>query len=520
MIREWWDARKARFARQAAEDRKVVESLQSGRPGPRAGGLQEQAVVDGWATQGGAWEWFERLYSDPAFLAAVTDPGHRRQGADYPFFFNESQLAVLRDQSRNLCRMNSHAEGLIGGLLAYTIGTGASVRVAPKEGLADDQKETAESLATAAQAHADHTAKRNNWTLRQQEFFTRSRRDGDGLFRLFFHDDGQTDVRFVWPEQLKQPAGHTADEYAFGVKPDPDDGETFVEYAVEPVGGGPHAEPDLVPAGEIIHVRCNVDSGVRRGCPDFTFGVSDLLTAGHRLELAMGEQSRLQACIAYVRQHTNATASSITQFVASDPATRRVPNPLTGQDKLVKHYEPGQVVDTNQNTAFLPAPYNAGIAGHLEVSKLMVRSACAKWNAPEWLGSSDASNNNFASSLTAESPFVIRVKLIQQVYAEAFRTLFERVIAHAVACGLLDADTLELCEVIVTLPNPETRNRLADAQTAALEIPLGVDSRQSYADRQGRDWAKVHAENERYLEETGGAGGPLPIPGDPAPAPS
>lgn len=506
MIREWWESKKAALQRRTLEDMKVVESLSgTGKPS----NLLEQRQVDGY-WQRMFQDFYDRLSNDPNFFGGVNNTSRRKTGGNFPFFDSEQELGVLRESARMLCGMNPHAKGLLNGLLGFTVGLGASVRVQPKKDVPEARAAEAETLQPQAQAHIDRTQVRNGWVRRHQEFFSRSRRDGEAYLRLFFLDNGDTDIRFVWPEQIRQPPNSTTQEYGFGVKPDPDDGEKIVEYAVYPVDD--EQTPDYVPADEMISVLCNVDTGVRRGIPDFCWGVADLLSASSGLEMAMGEGSRLQASIAYIRQHTNATQTQIQSFVAADPSTTRKTDPFTGKDKYVKNYEPGLIVDTNQNTSFVGSPYNAGIAGHLEVSKLMVRSACVAWNAPEWLGSADASNNNFASSLVAESPFVKQIKLIQQIYCEAFKCLFERVLCHAVEAGLIPREVLELLEVVVTLPDPESRNGLVDAQQAAIEIPLGVDSRQQYADRHGRDYERVLKDNEEYIEDTGGMGNPLPLP--------
>jgi hypothetical protein len=508
MIREWWQSKKAALQRRTLEDMKVVESLSgSGKPN-----LLEQKQVDGY-WQRMFSDFYDRLTNDPNFFGGVNNTSRRKTGGDFPFFNSEQELGVLRESARMLCGMNPHAKGLLKGLLGFSIGLGASVRVQPKKNVPEQRADEAEKLQEAAQAHVDCTQTRNRWVARHQEFFTRSRRDGEAYFRLFHHEDGQTDIRFVWPEQIRQPPNSTSEQYGYGVQTDPDDAEKILEYSVYPVDD--EQTPDYVPADEMISVLCNVDTGVRRGIPDFCWGVADLLSAANGLEMAMGEGSRLQASIAYIRQHTNATTSQIQSFVAADPTTTRKTDPFTGKDKYVKNYEPGLIVDTNDKTTFVGSPYNAGIAGHLEVSKLMVRSACVAWNAPEWLGSADASNNNFASSLVAESPFVKQIKLMQQVYCEAFKCLFERVLHHAVEKGLLPLEVMDLLEVVVTLPDPESRNGLADAQQASIEIPLGVDSRQQYADRHGRDYDRIEKDNEAYLEATGGMGNPLPLPGMP-----
>ena len=55
--------------------------------------------------------------------------------------------------------------------------------------------------------------------------------------------------------------------------------------------------------------------------------------------------------------------------------------------------------------------------------------------------------------------------------------------------------------------------KLEESQRAAIEIPLGVDSRQRYAQEQGRDWHQIETDNEEYQDAHGADGPPLPLPG-------
>ncbi len=458
-------------------------------------------------------DYLERQVADLNFAGSTT-ANMRKDGSDFPYYRNEAELTILRDASRLCVRTNPHAEGLLSGLTAYTISSGATVTATPRKDVGDDAAGRAADVAKKVQYVIEQTEKRNKWGSRQQEFFHRSRRDGEAYLRLFFQNDGATDIRFVWPEQIRKPnTGYTNEQFGYGVGTDPDDAETVLEYAVYPIGEESSPDPDIVPAEEMISLLVNVDSGVRRGLPDFIFGVKDLLDAGLKLEKSMGVGSSIQASIAYIRQHTNAQASQIQAFVAADPAMKTKLD-ISGREKYVQNYEPGTVVDTNQNTAFLASPYNAGIPGHIQVSQLMIRSACVKYNAPEWLGSADASNNNFASSLTVESPFYNKVKQIQKPIEMVFTDLFERVIRHAIDCGVLPADTFDLIAIEVKLPDPLSRNKLTEAQVAAIEIPLGLNSPQNYAASQGYDYKQITVDNEKHREETGGMGSVLPIPSD------
>lgn len=414
----------------------------------------------------------------------------RRDKSDFPFFRSEAELGIIRDASRILCGDDPYAIGLLNGLESYTIGDGATVRVEAKN-------EHGKTLAEMAQRVVDKFCQRNKFQFKQKEFFKRSRRDGEAYWRLFAND-GECNLRFVWPEQIKQPPNADPAEWQYGRRSEIGDAEVTIEWSVFPADGV-DLQPEYVPADEIVFIHLNVDTGVARGLPDFAGGTGDTLRDADKLADNMGIGSALQAAIAYIRQHDGAPAETVRAFAGTDASYTKT-DVFTGRIKNVRNMDPGTIVDTNQNTTFIPSPYSGAATSHLEVGKMLLRRACVRWNAPEWLGSSDASNNNYASSLTAESPFVLAIKASQALYADCFRDLFERVLKIASLSGKLPGidtkDLFEAIEIKVTLPTPIARNRLEDAQRNAIEIQAGYQSPQQAAEECGREFDRVKKDRE------------------------
>lgn len=498
MLREWWKSRKARYQADALREEvnaqrharakdliakpykslSEINELQLYENTLRISGLTDQSAM-----------WRDRLDLmrpfDRGGLGGSGFTNHtNRRGADFPFFANEQELSMLRDASRLCVGTDPNAIGLMGGLTSYTVGKGSVVRVKPRG------NQHAE-LAQQAQAVIDDFCDQNKWFSREEEYFRRTVRDGDAALRLFPDNTGRVKARFVWPEQIRQPDGTSSDEWAFGVKTDPDDVEDVQAFAIHPTEGvGDFTE---VPAQNIVFHKINTDTGVRRGLPDFAFSTLDVLNDADKLCDNMATGSAIQAAIAYIRQHTGATRETLRAFKGEN-GTQTVPDPLTGKDRTFTRMTNPHVVDTNENTEFLASPYNAGISSHLEVAKMLWRRACARWNAPEWLGTSDASNNNYASSLTAESPFVLGIECRQEKYADTFRTLFQRVLAFAAIGGRLPQNILACVTVEVTFPSPVVRDRMQESQRSLIEIQGGWKSPQKAADEAGYDFAEVQRE--------------------------
>jgi len=500
IFRDWLDARSARLKEQATRSRAELQRQQrrlqlasmNGTKSPSE--LLEMQILESSEPLWGGWDRVNFMANDldrydfarggPGFPMGT--PSQRKNGADWPFYQNETEHGVLVMASRIAFGTITKAEGLINGMSCYVVGDGATIRVMPKA-------EGSEETAKAAQKVIDAFRLANHMEEREEEFFGDSRVDGEGIWRLFALEDGRSEVRNVWPEQIRQPAGESFEDFGFGIRTDQDDAETHLEYAIHPTTGDVH-EAEFVSADQIIFMPINVRRGIKRGLPDFTWGLLDAVKNSSKLSTKMGIGSAMQASIAFIRQHTGVPGSAIRAFASSDASYTRA-NQFTGVLDNVKHFEDALVVDTNENTEFLGSPYNAGIASHIDVVKLLDRVACVKYNAPEWLGSADASNNNFASSLVGESPFVKRVGAMQKRYSRPIRTLHERVLLNAV--GKIDgipANILSLVEVKVTFPNPQARDRLQESQRATIRLQNGTTSPQRIADEDGDDWKKVREE--------------------------
>lgn len=468
--------------------------------------LKETAVLD--FDYLGPWrEVLNAQQTDPGWYP-VGSQSSRRYGTHFPFFQTEQQLARIRDLSRIVFGTSNHAKGLMRGLVSFTIGTGFKFKVTAKP----EAGQYADGADSRITAFLDEWARQCRWYERQQELYRRTHRCGDGLL-VMAADDGYLKLRFRWPEQLIQPPGTDFREWSFGIRTDPDDAETRYEYHFASLDKP--AEPgEFVDVGDVIHTMDReTDSGIKRGLPLFSFDCKDALDAASRLTRNLGEGSAIRAAIAFIRQHAAKTPEEITSFVTSqaDFKERRGFRD-TYQD--VTDLQPGSVYDISEGMEFGGMPANAETAAQAAVCDLLVRSACSRINAPEWLGSSNAANMGaYTSSLVAESPFVKGIIGDQEYYRARFMDVVNRALKVASTHGVIRPEDLEMVTVELVPPSPEVRNRQEEATIASIEIPLGVDSRQRYAESVGRDFGKIEADNQAYQDKFGDPGQSLPMPG-------
>jgi len=516
------------WRRLRAENRLARERLESARLAAatrhqeRRGRLLESLSLD-WVTPYADLLDRFRSASDP-ILAGPSSAWQRRQGRNYPIYQTEQELNLLRAPARLLVATSGYAQGLLSGLTSYVIGSGYTYRVAKKT----RESEAPDELVREVQRVVDDFLRRNQWYGGEQpgmeeELFERSVEDGEFALVDTPNEDGTTDVRTAEPEQITAPPpGELEDDEdgLFGVITPKDDVQNVLAYWVQ-WGDSPH-DGERVPADRLTHFRRNVRRSMKRGITDFCFDTLDALSLAATLRTNLGDGAAQQAAIVMVRQHATGSASDIEAFNDGQAEfTKR--DPLTGTEQRYRKMRRGGHEDIPEGMQYVAGPGAQNAPAHLSILQGLLRSAGVKWNAPEWLASGDASNNNYSSSLTAESPFVRTVTRRQRGYREAFRRPVWAAAEHHVRTrGITAAGRAwtweEVCreiDLLVEAPSPETRNRLTEAQQAQIDIPLGADSRQQYAQRQGRDFDQIEADNAAWEDKHGSPGGPLPLPGDP-----
>jgi hypothetical protein len=461
-----------------------------------------------------------RRSGDPIFTGPATY-WQRRQGRNWPIYQTEQELALLRAPARMLLATNSYAQGLVEGLTSYVLGSGCTYRITK----ASDKDDLPDDLIDAAQDVVDRILEHNQWFGGElpgieEELFGRSIEDGEFILAHFPREDGMTDFRPQEPEQLTQPPGANFQEYGFGILTNRDDAQLplmyYLQYGETPMQGEEH-EPEY-----ITHFRRNVRRAMKRGISDFCFDSYDALYSASRLRSNLGEAAAQQASLVGIRQWENGSQDDVSAFNDQD-ADFQESDPLTGNQMNVKFRKKGDWEDIPKGMNYVPGPIAQSQPIHLQVLDNILRAGGQKWQAPPWLMSGDLNAMNYATSLTAESPFVKTVLRRQPLYCNAFRRPIWFAFKHYVTThGLRDRtgkvwrleDIEHRIKLKVTAPSPETRNKLEEAQRAGVEIPLGVQSRQNYMQEQGRDVDQIEADNQAYQDKFGSPGQQLPIPGE------
>src|SRR5574343_421523 len=497
----------------------VIESR-----GSRRRQLTESLSID-WVTPYAELLDLTRRTGDPV-IAGPTAAWQRRQGKNWPIYQTEQELNLLRAPARVLFGTNGYAQGLVEGIKSYVLGTGNTYRIAKE----DDQDDLPDDAVDAAQNVVDKFLLRTQWFGGElpgieEELLERSMVDGEFILCHYPREDGTTDVRTQEPEMLTCPPHGDWRERSFGVRTPYDDAQDQQAFWVQH-GDSPEEGEEYSP-DEVTFFRRNVTRAMKRGVTDFCFDTYDALYLAGRLRTNLGDTAAQQVAIVAVRQHDSGTKEDIQSFIDAD-ATFTQTEPLTGSPIAEKLHRRGSWEDIPKGMNYVPGPTATSTPLHLQVLDACLRGAGQKWQAPPWLMSGDLNAMNYATSLTAESPFVRTVQRRQRSYCEAFRRPVWFALRHWVQTnGLRDRtgrvwswDEIEgRIKLQVTAPSPETRDKLQDAQRAQIEIPLGVQSRQGYMQEQGRNVDQVEADNQAYQDKFGSDGQQLPLPGADGAAP-
>ncbi len=469
----------------------------------------------------------EYLTDDPAFGFPLLNPfsvlSDRLEGKLWPVYQCEQDLARIRGRAHNLAVLTAAPAGILDALANYVLGSGFTFTARAVAGQAHD-------LAAAVQGTIDRFLDDNAFCGGlDREAHSRSREDGEAFLVLSPQSDGAVHARFLECEQITQPADPRPLEdwlgcgeefpscWKFGVHTPARETDHVLGYHVIYDGSG--LDWDYVPAARMEHIKRNVPANAKRGVSDFFPVVGDLeREAKLRRNTAAG--AAIQAAIAWIVEvpagTMPATPAPGTGLLTDYQGPFGI-NRLRYEDAT--NYEPGTILRPSSGQLYKPGPMGSERnPNFVLVGQYVLRGIAVRWNMPEYLISSDASNANYASSLVAESPFVKAREADQQFYKRHFGSLLWKVVRLAWEAGRfarfgVSWETLEsLTEIKIDAPTVATRDALQMARTQEVQIGLGILSRPTAAAQAGLDYDAEVAQGAQAAARTsppsqGGAGG-------------
>jgi hypothetical protein len=425
-------------------------------------------------------------------------PHDRKDGACFPLYQTEMDLAFQRGIGRFFAAFDENSIGILENLIAFTFGTGFVYT-------AQAQDESAEQLAKSVQHVIDRFIEDNGWEGDlESEAGLRAHRDGEVLLHVRDVGSGRARVSVHEPEWITEP--HQCREleawlrceslnWKFGVAsehgyPDQVRGYFSLRY-------GDQNDWECLDVRDVCHIKLNVDRGCKRGVSDFLAPYRRLDRIG-RLGDRTEQGAAIQAAIAYVKQHapgvTGTQVSDTLKANATHISFRRTPGGGT-TTQYVREHKAGMIPELGAGQQYVPGPMGQANVSFIPVLQAALRSVGIRWNMPEYMVSGDASNANYSSTLVAGGPFDRSTQRRQAMFKRHFAKLFWRVLDIAARYGrfrqwgISTGEELRAAiELTIEAPGVAIRNTLQEEQIREIQKRNGVLSARTWASQADLDY--------------------------------
>ncbi len=454
----------------------------------------------------GRWIGNDPSFADPSYYGNRVTPidrvGDRASGQDRLLFNSEMDLARIRGFARNLVNEVAPAIAVLRNLVNYVIGTSWQYGAEPIE-----KSSSSDPLVAAVDVFIQDWLKFNRWVgKRDREAYRRTVRDGEALPVLSSVGDGMTSVRFNEPSWITEPARvRDLDEWlhdklnlsdvplswSFGVVTPASDVETVLGYHIvrDSIGN----DWDFIPASRAVHMKAVTDSNVKRGVSEF-HPVHHLIRSGEKVFDRAATGAIFHASLVGVKNAPPGTSESQISGI-SRVSTRT--DPIPGGTRQLDQMKIGAATVLTMSSGLEWMHGSMGMQRTpiiLLAGQASLRLAGTRWNMPEWMISGDASNNNFSSSLVAESPFVKSAESEQYAFSCDVEELLWKALKIAWAAGYfrrldVDWETIVQTVKLVITPTPiATRDPEKETDRRIKLVDTGIMSRQTAAEQEELDW--------------------------------
>ncbi len=509
--------------RKHADARQLLESCRWDSADPFEGG---RAIDSGLGAAS------NDLFHYPATSFHNARPGSRRDGAQPPYYRTEQQHWMMVDAARTLEALCPTATNILDVLEQFAIFTGFTYQIVEKKkpgdvgpgaekaaepedadasGQADNDGPRAPSdeldesepsrpqtspVVDKAQELLDRWMKAVDWHGWEKELFRRTRRDGEAF--VIMEPDDETDMlglRSVEPEQVREPHGAAGSingqlgitgsdaSWRFGILTTKRDTSKPIAYNVTSQFSDTEQLNEVFDADEVWHMKINVDRNTKRGVSDF-FPVFNDIPGTKKLLRSIREGATAQANIAWIEELAEGMEA------LPDPMGKSGTS-RTGRQVAQQVMDGIEVIKTNAGHKYHEAPIGQSETLILALQAAL-RNLGSRWQMPEGMVSGDASNNNMASSLVAEAPFLKAMEARQWLYRNAYIRLIERVIEQAAMDGLIPGSEkiLDEIEVSVEMPSMVPRNAKEETDRHIALMDRGVQSVQTVSAEEDLDFEK------------------------------
>ncbi len=258
-------------------------------------------------------------------------------------------------------------------------------------------------------------------------------------------------------------------------------------------------EPIIPPSGAgtwMEHARLNVVRSVKRGLSDFfpiqgKLGSRPARAAQHGRRLGRASGDRLDSGS---RAGHDAGASQHRHAVARRRQLHHATSQGGSRTHLLQQYDPATILKVPSGQKYLPGPLGAQHAPNfITAAEALLRTVALRWNLPEHLVTGSAANNNYASSLVAETPFVKYAESQQQFYArrdrrDALASALVRLERRPLRRRAVAGSAASSLEITVTPPQIEVRDPEKETRVRQMLHAAGILSRKTWSAQESLDF--------------------------------
>lgn len=414
----------------------------------------------------------------------------------------------LREAAQRAALENTHAVGYLESLRRFVVGQGATITVEH-----DDDK-----VAKACDDWLTQFRMWNRWDTLEDEIPGRTWRDGECFIRRFDAPpdpeldpavarrlagiasaedlrpdedppEGMIFLRLVPAEQIADPQG----TISHGIVTARNDVETVLGYCWCPDGKN---LKEVVPAGELLHVKARVDSDVKRG--------------RSLLEPLLKRLRQYEDWLNYrITLNLMRTAVVLVKTIQGSPgqiagvrdAQQKERDDKPGATRGLKMLRPGTTVHASPGVSYEFKNPQINAPDAAEDGRAILLTLAAASGLAEYMFTGDGSNANYSSTMIAESPSVREFESWQDFFTPVFEQLHRWALVAAARANAIEGLTEEQAKTIpitVAWPPMLARNEAEHAAANKIRREAGVLSQEGMARDEGIDWP---VEKERLAQE-------------------
>ena len=253
------------------------------------------------------------------------------------------------------------------------------------------------------------------------------------------------------------------------------------------------------------HIKVGTDENVKRGVTEF-YAVRNHFSRAEKVFSMTADGAAFQAAIAGVKQASEGAKAGDIEALnsGSRTRTRKQWTQWGPRDIDVQAVDRPKVL-TVKGYQWVNGPLGSQRNPNLLLAgQAVLRLVGARWNMPEWMTSGDASNNNLASSLVAESPFVKAAQAEQHFYGSTFVELIWKALGMVLQsrpiAGIRSvAELRDLLKIDFHPTEVASRDPLQLAQVNQIAADQRWKSKRTIAGEMGLDF---DAEQENIVDES------------------